>query len=122
MNLGVKCIYTGKILNTGEYAVEHFIPYQFVAHDLMWNLIPADSSFNSRKSDKLPKFDDYFDSFYEIQKVGFDIIKKSTPKNKFLEDYLPLFPNQKIEKGKFEDFIKPMLTIAHNNGFQYLHL
>ncbi|WP_055446101.1 HNH endonuclease domain-containing protein [Lacinutrix mariniflava] len=116
----VKCIYTNENLKIGEYVVEHFIPYQFVAHDLMWNLIPAESSFNSKKSDKLPKFEDYFDSFYEIQKVGFDIIKENSPKNKFLEDYLPLFPSQNIEKKKFENLIKPLLTIANNNGFQYL--
>jgi hypothetical protein len=118
----VNCIYTDKPLEVGGYAVEHFIPYQFVAHDLMWNLIPADSSFNSKKSDKLPKFDDYFDSFFEIQKIGFDIVKALRPKNKFLEHYLPLFPNQKFEKNKFEDHIKPMLSIANNNGFQYLNL
>jgi hypothetical protein len=118
----INCIYTKEPLEVGGYAVEHFIPYQFVAHDLMWNLIPADSSFNSKKSDKLPKFDDYFDSFYQIQKIGFDIVKALRPKNKFLEHYLPLFPNQIFEKNKFEDHIKPMLSIAHNNGFQYLEL
>lgn len=118
----INCIYTNEPLDIGGYAVEHFIPYQFVAHDLMWNLIPADSNFNSKKSDKLPKFDDYFDEFYELQKVGFDIVKTLKPKNKFLEHYLPLFPNQIFEKNKFEDHIKPMLSIAHNNGFQYLEL
>ncbi len=119
----INCIYTNEPLDIGGYAVEHFIPYQFVAHDLMWNLIPADSSFNSRKSDKLPKVGDYyFDTFFEIQKIGFEIIKSKSPKNKFLEHYLPLFPNQKFEKNKFEDHIKPMLNIAHNNGFQYLNI
>lgn len=118
----VKCIYTRKDLRVGGYAVEHFIPYQFVTHDLMWNLIPADSSFNSKKGDKLPKLEDYFDSFYEIQKIGFDIIKTNTPNNKFLEDYFPLFPNQDIEKIRFKEYIKPMISIAHNNGFQYLNL
>jgi hypothetical protein len=118
----INCIYTDKPLLKGGYAVEHFIPYQFVAHDLMWNLIPADSSFNSKKSDKLPKFDDYFDSFYEVQKMGFEVIKSKRPKNRFLEQYLPLFPDQKFERNKFEDHIRPMLNIAHNNGFQYLEL
>ena len=33
-------VYTGKRLHVGGYGVEHFIPYQFVAHDRMWNLIP----------------------------------------------------------------------------------
>jgi len=46
----VNCIYTNKKLVVGDYAVEHFLPYAFVSHDLMWNLIPADRSFNSSKA------------------------------------------------------------------------
>lgn len=117
----IQCIYTGKPLLKGDYVIEHFVPFQFVAHDLMWNLIPADGSFNSKKSDKLPNFDLYFDSFYELQKEGVNIIKSKTPKNKFLEDYLPIFPELDIDKDTFKEHIKPMLTIAHNNGFQYLN-
>jgi hypothetical protein len=116
----INCIYTGKKLVVGGYIIEHFIPHQFVAHDLMWNLIPAESNFNSKKSDKLPNFETYFDDFYEIQKEGFNIIKKTTPKNKFLQDYLPIFPNLELSKTKYEELVKPMLVIAHNNGFQYM--
>lgn len=118
----IRCIYTGKKLGIGEYAVEHFVPFQFVAHDLMWNLIPADATFNSKKGDKLPDFNTYFNSFFEVQKEGLKVIKAIAPKNKFLEDYLPLFNDLKIDRSKFEETIKPMLTIAHNNGFQYLKL
>lgn len=117
----IKCIYTNELLNIGTYDVEHFIPYQFVAHDLMWNLIPADSSFNSKKGDKLPKFNTYFDSFYDLQLQSIEIIKSKSSKNKFLQDYLLIFPDLKLSKQKFEELIKPMLTIAHNNGFQYLN-
>lgn len=45
----VKCIYTGEELTFRNYAVEHFIPYNFVSHDLIWNLIPASKKFNSKK-------------------------------------------------------------------------
>ncbi len=116
----IDCIYTQKKLKVGDYIIEHFIPHQFVAHDLMWNLIPAESSFNSTKSAKLPSFDKYFDDFYAIQKEGFDIIRKSNPGNKFLQHYLTIFPHLSFEKSKFEEHIQPMLTIAHNNGFEYL--
>lgn len=118
----IHCIYTGNKIIKGNYAIEHFIPHQFVAHDLMWNLIPADVSFNSKKSNKLPPFDIYFDSFYNFQKKGVEIIKQIAPKNHYLLDYLPIFPDLKIDKRKFEQHIKPMLTIAHNNGFQYLKI
>lgn len=116
----IECIYTGDKLTKGNYIIEHFIPYQFVAHDLMWNLIPAESSFNSKKRDKLPDFDIYFGSFYELQKTGIEIIRDKMPRNRFLEDYLTIFPNLELNRIQYESHIKPLLLIAHNNGFQYL--
>jgi hypothetical protein len=116
----VDCIYTGKKLITGTYAVEHFVPFQYVAHDLMWNLVPADPNFNSMKSDKLPRLDSYFDNFFDVQKEGVKIVKKMNPKNKFLEDYLSIFPTLDFSKEKYRETIEPMLMIASNNGFRYM--
>ena len=81
-----QCIYTNKIIHKGDYAIEHFIPFNFLAHDLMWNLIPADQSFNSSKGAKLPPLDIYFDKFYALQKHAVEIVKHKQPKNKFLQD------------------------------------
>jgi hypothetical protein len=118
----VDCIYTGKKLITGTYAVEHFVPFQYVAHDLMWNLVPADPNFNRMKSDKLPRLDSYFDNFFDVQKEGVKIVKKMNPKNKFLEDYLSIFPTLDFSKDKYRETIEPMLMIASNNGFRYMEV
>lgn len=118
----VDCIYTGKKLTAMNYAVEHFIPYNFVSHDLIWNLIPADKSFNSSKSDKLPSLDRYFNPFFDLQKAAIDIVKIKNPKNIFLEDYLTIFPNleESFSKEKFRESIQPLIIIASNNGFEFL--
>ena len=118
----IKCIYTGKKLTVGNYAVEHFIPYNFVSHDLIWNLIPADKSFNSSKSDKLPPLEKYFNSFFALQKIAVEIIKIKKPNSKLLEDYLTIFPdlNMNFTEDKFRDRIQPLITIASNNGFEFL--
>jgi 5-methylcytosine-specific restriction endonuclease McrA len=117
----LNCIYTNKELAIGNYAVEHFVPYQFVSHDLIWNLIPADSSFNSTKSDKLPSLEKYFTSFYNIQIEAINIVQKNDPKNKLLEDYLTIFPNWNgITLQNFKDRIEPLISIASNNGFEFL--
>ncbi|WP_415376398.1 HNH endonuclease domain-containing protein [Patiriisocius sp. Uisw_017] len=116
----IECIYTGESLGIGEYVIEHFLPHQFVAHDLMWNLIPADHTFNLTKSDKLPNFSLHFDKFYELQKRGIETISQLNKKNTFLQDYYPLFPDLEVSRDRFQEHIKPMLSIAHNNGFQYL--
>jgi len=119
----VNCIYTNSNLKIGTYAVEHFIPHAFVSHDLIWNLIPADKSFNSSKSDKLPLLDEHFDKFFNLQRDAVEIIKQKAPKNKFLEDYLTLFPlfeSEQLERDKFLEQLQPLITIARNNGFEYL--
>jgi hypothetical protein len=121
----VNCIYTKRALTKGDFAVEHFVPYNFVSHDLMWNLIPADKSFNSSKSDKLPSMNKYFDSFFNLQQIAIKIVSEKEPKNKSLEDYLSILPElNNLEtdhtKNKFRDTIQPLITIAANNGFEYL--
>lgn len=117
----IECIYTGNKLTLGDYAVEHFIPYNFVSHDLIWNLIPADRSFNSSKSDKLPPLEKYFKPFFKIQKQAVEIVREKTPNNKLLEDYFTIFPNlNNFSEEKFKDTIQPLITIASNNGFEFL--
>jgi hypothetical protein len=124
----VDCIYTGKKLSIGNYAVEHFIPFSFVSHDLIWNLIPSDKSYNSSKSDKLPPLDKYFDPFFILQKSAIEIVKEKTPNNKYLEDYLTIFPDldgirtlpDYFSKAKFKERIQPLITIASNNGFEFM--
>ena len=116
----VNCIYTNEKLIKGSYDVEHFVPFQFVAHDLMWNLIPADPTFNSAKGDKLPLLDRYFDDFYDLQREAVKIVSSVRPNNHFLEEYLTVFPDLKLDKKKYYECIHPMLLIAQNNGFQYM--
>lgn len=117
----LNCIYTGAALQKGSYDIDHFVPYQFVAHDSMWNLIPAERTFNRQKGSKLPDFDDFFEPFFKIQRTGFEIIKNNKPKNRYLEDYLFLFPGLEMNKDKFAAHVKTTLSLAHNNGFEYLN-
>ena len=117
---GVDCIYTAKKLELGAYDVEHFIPFQFLSHDQMWNLIPADPSFNSKKGDKLPDLDKYFTGFYNIQENAVNYIKRVKPNNPFLEDYLYFFQDLQLSKEKYREQLQPLIAIAHNNGFQFM--
>jgi len=118
----IDCIYTGEKLSIENYAVEHFIPHAFVSHDLIWNLIPANKSFNSSKSDKLPPLDKYFNSFFALQKKAVEIMSSQAQPSKLLEDYLTVFPdiNTSFTKEKYRDIIQPLITIASNNGFEFM--
>lgn len=121
---GIDCIFTNTRLTAEKYALDHFVPHAFVSHDLMWNLVPIDTTFNAVKSDKLPIMDKHFDGFYNIQKSAFEIIMHYNPKSKLIEEYLYLFNGANdgvnFEYDRLKDIISPLITIAANNGFTYL--
>ena len=122
----IECIFTNSTLKIDNYALDHFIPYAFVSHDLIWNLVPIDVNFNASKSDKLPSMESHFDKFYDLQKLAFDIIRYNDPQNKLLGDYLSIFPDISSSSGfgydRYKESIQPLITIARNNGFESLSL
>ncbi len=122
----IECIFTGEklTLESRNFALDHFIPYAFVSHDLMWNLVPIDKTFNCSKSDKLPSIEIYFDKFFNLQKRAFEIVNGKTPKNKFIEDYLTIFPILESADDfnylRYKESVQPLVTIASNNGFLFM--
>jgi hypothetical protein len=48
------CIYSGRPLAKTKWDLDHFVPWSFVAHDQLWNLVPAENSANERKGSRLP--------------------------------------------------------------------
>lgn len=120
----INCIFTETklVIEKKNYALDHFVPHAFVSHDLIWNLLPIDKRYNSSKSDKLPVFEKHFDKFFELQKVAFEINKQHNSKSKYMDEFLTIFPNiDNFEKEKFSNTIQPLITIASNNGFQFLN-
>ena len=63
----IRCIYKDTPLGRNEYDLDHFIPWSFVSHNQNWNLIPADGSFNSSKSNRIPDLDYYLPKMAEVQ-------------------------------------------------------
>jgi len=123
VNGPLQCIYTGKELHKGQYHVEHFVPYSFVSHDQIWNLIPSDNSFNVSKSNKLPPLEKYFEPFYNMQEVAIQTYLADRPNEKLLEDYFYIGTDLRngLSKEKFYNVINPLVTIASNNGFEFLN-
>jgi len=63
----INCIYSGKILDKEDISVDHFIPWSYIAHDQIWNLIPTTRVSNSAKGNALADLDAYFEKFCELQ-------------------------------------------------------
>lgn len=72
----VRDVFTDKPVVPKQYDVDHFIPWSFVMNDELWNLMPMDSSLNSAKSNRLPKWDPFFDRFARNQFILYRLIQE----------------------------------------------
>ena len=121
----IKDIYSSEVLKADNISIDHFIPWKFVMHDLIWNLIPTVKTVNSSKNDRLPPWDNFFNKFSDVQFDAFVWHKTWHPKYKSLEDYLLIdgrFLNVDFSRKQFkknlEKTIRPIYTIAENQGFE----
>jgi len=131
---GVEDIYTGKAFIEDNYAshgslsIDHFIPWSFVLHDEMWNLVPTFKNINSSKSDKLLNYSSYIDSFCDIQYKAVTYLSERG-KQRDLEGYIDVLKIENFKeylkykpKDSFNDKLKgcisPLYQIAVNQGFE----
>jgi hypothetical protein len=120
------CIYSGSTLKKNNYSLDHFLPWRFVVHDLLWNIIPTSKSVNSAKSDFLPDMSHYFNPLYILQFQAIQIVS-SLRKFNLLEDHLLLLGESSVNDMmdyspyKFGEVlhntIAPQIQIATNMGF-----
>ncbi|QGU96790.1 HNH endonuclease [Clostridium bovifaecis] len=130
----VKDIYTGEALveenyeNYGVLNIDHFIPWSFVLHDEMWNLVPTFKNINSSKSDKLLNYNKYIDSFCDIQYKAVIYLSEKGKKRDLegyvdalkienFTEYLKYKPKEAFSE-KLKGCISPLYQIAENQGFE----
>lgn len=70
----VKNVFMDGDINKESYAVDHFIPRNFVMNDELWNLMPMDPIQNMQKNKKLPIWEDYFGQFANNQFIMYELI------------------------------------------------
>ncbi|MCY6957207.1 HNH endonuclease domain-containing protein [Clostridium brassicae] len=136
-NVGVKDIYTNQEFNAenfnryGVMSIDHFIPWSFVLHDEMWNLVPTFKNINSSKNNNLVPIEKYFNPFCDMQYMAFNILI-GLKKDKVLEEYLntckTLNISLLINKGEsigreafyesLKNSIYPLYQIAYNQGYE----
>ena len=81
----IRDVFTGKIIQPGKYDVDHFVPWSFVMNDELWNLMPMDSSLNSSKSNRLPKWDPFFSHFAGNQYTMYQLVNELPGLHKLFE-------------------------------------
>jgi hypothetical protein len=52
--MSIRCIYTNEPIDINNFHLDHVLPWSFVAHNQLWNLIPTSPKINSSKNDSIP--------------------------------------------------------------------
>lgn len=115
----------------GNLSMDHFIPWSFVLHDQMWNLVPTFKNINSQKSDNLFNYEDYIEGLAQLQYDAFCFVVDEKRENE-IEEYRGILrvPDAVAFKaeGSYEEFFKrykdgtcPIYNIAANQGFKVVN-
>ena len=122
----IEDIYSGKSIGrNSSISIDHFIPWSFVLHDKLWNLVPTFKDINSSKSDKLSDLDHHLNKFCQLQADSFKLALNHDLSAKYLEDYLEINKNIRLSKeipkeyfiNSLKETITPIYQIAKNQGF-----
>jgi len=120
----VSDIYSDLHISVHNLSIDHFIPWSFVLHDRLWNLVPTCREINSSKGNRLAPVKPFFEKFCEIQYMGFLTAILNDFKCNEIEDYFDI--------GLVEDFssvsrveffnslrntVSPLYQMARNQGF-----
>ena len=81
----VRDVFTDEPVRSGEYDIDHFIPWSFVMNDELWNLMPMDASLNSAKSNRLPLWEPFFGRFADNQYILYQLIQEQPGIHKLYE-------------------------------------
>lgn len=135
------------VIQHGSLSLDHFLPWSFVLHDEVWNLLPSFKNINSSKSNDLPSLEVYLKDYCNLQYDLFKFIrdyphqgKSIKEMKKLMEDYLHIMPagndfgnkSKEIEEqkrawhqigeDKFKDCLRgtvePLYQIAYNQGYE----
>ena len=125
-------VFNERPIDRTEYDVDHFVPWSFVMNDELWNLMPMDSSLNSIKSNKLPKWEPFFIRFANNQYLMYEEVFSNEEIHRLYEkcyrDNLhSIWANQELyipgnTKEEFynilEKNMRPVYDSAKRQGYQ----
>ena len=67
-------IYGDGLLSSSDISLDHFVPWSYVAHDELWNLVPTTRSLNSSKSNSLPNWELFFPPLCNVEYMSYEAV------------------------------------------------
>lgn len=128
----IRDIYGDTVLANKDISVDHFVPWQYVAHDELWNLHPTTKSINSSKSNSLPSWKLYFNLLGQLEYRAYELKNQNET---IAQEFRKIIPyhlnNQEIRSqlyadgldkdafiGRLEHVVKPVYESAQMSGFR----
>lgn len=115
-------LYTGQRVEAA-FDLDHFLPWSFVTHDQIWNLVPVASATNRRKRDHIPDIERFLPELAKLHVLG---VARSVMGREIAQDYAEFFGvdaaslstlSPKTILARLEEVIRPLAQIAINQGF-----
>jgi hypothetical protein len=127
-----RCIYSGLLLDPDHYALDHFLPWTFVGHDQLWNLVPVAQSVNSSKGNAIPD-PSLITRLASAQHSALQVTRHKMPDKKwqqrtecFVTDLGVCFDENSPEPvslnvltDSMQDRIFPLMQVGKNMGFSH---
>jgi hypothetical protein len=128
----LKDIYGEVALVDQSISLDHFVPWQYVAHDELWNLHPTTKSINSSKNNSLPSWTLYFRSLGELEYRAYELKNQNVIVEREFQKIAPYHLNNQeirnqlytdgLDKNSFierlEHVVKPVYESAQMLGFK----
>lgn len=128
----IREIYGDTVLANKDISVDHFVPWQYVAHDELWNLHPTTKSINSSKSNSLPSWNLYFNLLGQLE---YRVYELKDQNEIIAQEFRKIIPyhlnNQEIRSqlyadgldknafiGRLEHVVKPVYESVQMSGFR----
>jgi hypothetical protein len=123
----IKCIYTNELIDVSNFHLDHFLPWSFVAHNQLWNLIPTSPKINIAKNDLIPDISYILPASLLHHAALLTYYKAESIESwrNHANQYLSGLNIGKYEELLKEDFLtrhyiqtyNPLIEIAINSGF-----
>lgn len=132
MDPSLRDIYGNVLLIDQSISVDHFVPWQYVAHDELWNLHPTTREINSSKSNSLPVWDKYFMPLGEMEYRAYALRENNAVVEHEYNKIAPYHLNNQeirqqlyasgLDKNEFitrlEKVVRPVYESAKMQGFR----
>lgn len=127
-NIDFHCIYSSQKITVDRFSLDHYLPWSFIAHDQLWNLVPTTPEINSSKSNDLPP-PRFLAKFVEAQHISLQICHEKMSGdlwNQTVETYIEglsihtqddLLDLEKL-RNAYSNVVHPLLSLATNQGFK----